>query len=59
HKFFAARSLADLDPGQLEKEIVGVHRLMQRDPELIVIPAHDLAAYPPESVYPNWVVAEN
>ena len=54
HKFFAARSLADLDLTRLEAEIVGVHRLIARDPALIVIPAHDAAAYPADAVYPLW-----
>lgn len=54
HKFFAARSLADLDLPRLEAEIVGVHRLIARDPALIVIPAHDAAAYPADAVYPLW-----
>ena len=54
HKFFAARDMADLDPAQLDSEIVGVHRLMARDPDLVVIPAHDVAAYPLGAVYPHW-----
>ncbi|MEQ1755866.1 MAG: MBL fold metallo-hydrolase [Micropepsaceae bacterium] len=54
HKFFAARAIADLDLPQMEAEIVGVHRLMARDPDLIVIPAHDAAAYPANATYPYW-----
>ncbi|MEQ1724582.1 MAG: MBL fold metallo-hydrolase [Sphingopyxis sp.] len=55
HKFFAARSIADLDPDQLAAEIVGVHRLMERDSDLTIIPAHDRAAYPAGGVYPQWI----
>jgi glyoxylase-like metal-dependent hydrolase (beta-lactamase superfamily II) len=54
HKFFAMRSKADLDPARLDGELAGIHRLMLRDPKLIVIPAHDTAAYPPGALYPNW-----
>ena len=55
HRFFAMRAKADLDPQRLDAELVGVHRLMARDPKLIVIPAHDAAAYPADAVYPHWV----
>lgn len=58
HKFFAARSMADLDLPRLDAEIAGIHRLMQRDHELIVIPAHDASAYPADGVYPNWIGGE-
>ena len=54
HKFITARALADLDLAALEAEIVGVHRLITRDPALTVIPAHDAAAYPATAVYPLW-----
>lgn len=55
HKFFAARAMADLDLALLEAEIAGVYRLMARDRELIVIPAHDTAAYPTGAIYPGWI----
>ncbi|MBL8536801.1 MAG: MBL fold metallo-hydrolase [Hyphomonadaceae bacterium] len=55
HKFFAARSMADLDLAQLDAEIAGVRRLIRRDPTLTVIPAHDVVAYPTDGVYPNWI----
>ncbi|MEQ1756202.1 MAG: MBL fold metallo-hydrolase [Micropepsaceae bacterium] len=37
-----------------DAEIVGVHRLLARDPELIMIPAHDAAVYLANAVYPHW-----
>ncbi|MBT9445262.1 MAG: MBL fold metallo-hydrolase [Hyphomonadaceae bacterium] len=55
NKFVAARAMADLDLNRLEEEIVGVHRLLVREPELIVVPAHDVAAYPSDALYPNWI----
>lgn len=54
HKFFAMRGIADLNLRQMDAEIVGVRRLMARDPELTIIPAHDVAAYPSNAVYPDW-----
>lgn len=54
HKFAAMRAMADLNLPQMDAEIVEVRRLMARDPELTVIPAHDFAAYPANAVHPNW-----
>lgn len=59
HKFAAARAIVDLDPGLLEKEIADVHQLMLRDPDLLVIPAHDAAAYPEGAIYPGWTDGQN
>lgn len=57
HKFFSMRGMVDVDLPRLDAELVGVHRLMKRDPGLIVIPAHDATAYPADAVYPNWLGA--
>lgn len=54
HKFFFMRNMVDVDLPRLDAELVGVHRLMARDPRLIVIPAHDAASYPADAVYPHW-----
>ena len=59
HKFAAARAIVDLDPSLLEKEIADVHQLMLRDPDLVVIPAHDAAAYPEGAFYPGWTDGQN
>ncbi|WP_374130272.1 MBL fold metallo-hydrolase [Sphingomonas sp. 28-62-20] len=55
HKFFAMRQMVDLDLPKMDAEIVGVRRLMARDPKLTVIPAHDTAAYPASAIYPRWI----
>lgn len=55
HKFFLMREKVDVDLPRLDAELVGVHRLMTRDPRLIVIPAHDATAYPADALYPHWV----
>lgn len=44
HKFWLSRWLVDGDPETLEYAIVQVHLLLQRYPELRVIPSHDLQA---------------
>lgn len=44
HKFWLSRWLVDADVETLEYAIVQVHLLMQRYPELRVIPSHDLHA---------------
>lgn len=55
HKFAAARAMVDFDVEKLDAEIAGVHDLMSRAPDLVVIPAHDANAYPAGSIYPNWI----
>lgn len=44
HKFWLSRWLVDADVATLEYAIVQVHLLMQRYPQLRVIPSHDLEA---------------
>lgn len=46
HKFALMRGLADGDLDTLDGEILRVHALMQAIPSLVVIPAHDVNAYP-------------
>lgn len=46
HKFAMMRTLADKDLEKLDAEILRVHQLMKAVPELMVIPAHDVVAYP-------------
>lgn len=55
HKFFLMRSMVDWNLDDLEREIVGINLLMDRDKGLVVIPAHDLEAYPQRAVYPEWI----
>jgi glyoxylase-like metal-dependent hydrolase (beta-lactamase superfamily II) len=38
---WVARKLVDVDEGEVRRSIVKVHQLMQKYPDLIVVPAHD------------------
>ncbi len=55
HKFALIRRVVDRDIDLLEDEIRNVNLLMRIDPSMIVVPAHDLDAYPPESAYPCFM----
>lgn len=46
HKFALMRAMNDRDLKSLETEILRVRALMAAVPELVVIPAHDVEAYP-------------
>ena len=55
HKSAMMRSMADGDIDGVEREIQRVHALMQHDPDLTVIPAHDYQAYPDGVIWPDWL----
>ncbi len=52
HKHALMRAIVDGDVDATEEEIRRVNALMQNDPDLNIIPAHDFEAYPPEAIYP-------
>ena len=58
HKSALMRSIVDKDADLLELEIQRVHALLQRYPDLVVIPAHDMEAYIPGSIYPEFFTSE-
>ncbi len=54
-KFWAASLLCDGDAEQTMASILQVRKLMQEQPELIVLPAHDAAAQAKLGYFPNWL----
>lgn len=54
-KFWLARDQADANPAQLRQSIVRVRELMQADPKLIVVPAHDARVHKRIGLYPKRV----
>ncbi len=55
HKHALMRAVADNDADGVEQEIARVHALMEHDPGLRVIPAHDFDAYGAAALYPDVV----
>lgn len=54
-KFWAASLLCDGDAEQTMASILQVRKLMQEQPELIVLPAHDAAAQAKLGYFPQWL----
>jgi len=52
HKHALMRAFVDRNVDVVEYEIQRVNALMESQPSLIVIPAHDFQAYPQEAIYP-------
>jgi hypothetical protein len=48
------RKLADYDEAEVRHSIVKVHQLMQKYPDLIVVPAHDRRVHDRISSLPNF-----
>jgi hypothetical protein len=44
-KSFAASSFADHDSDSTKAVIAQLHALLQANPELLIVPAHDLSAW--------------
>ncbi len=55
HKHALMRAFVDGDIDALEYEIKRVNALMEYQPSLIVIPAHDYQTYPQEAIYPDAI----
>lgn len=59
HKNAVMRAIVDRDVAGVEQELQRVHALMEREPGLVVVPAHDFNAYPSEAIFPGVIgVAE-
>lgn len=58
HKHALMRTIVDSDVDDVEQEISRVHALMQREPNLHVVPAHDFQAYPEGSLYTGFLDAQ-
>lgn len=54
-KFMFARKLVKENAGKTRKEIVRVHRLMEAQPEMVVIPAHDANVQSQIGYFPHFV----
>ncbi len=50
HKYWLLRSMVDEDVDELEHEIERVYQIMNANPALKVIPAHDFSAYPQDLI---------
>lgn len=48
-----ARGMVDAEPAVVRREIVRVHRLAQKRPELVIVPAHDRAVFERIAEFPN------
>lgn len=58
HKHALMRAIVDANVSDVEQELSRVHALMQHEPDLRVVPAHDFQAYPEGSLYPDFLGAQ-
>lgn len=54
-KFWVASKLVDRDAAQTLQAVVGVQNLLQAQPELVVLPAHDGRVQDGLGYFPHWV----
>lgn len=54
-KFWFSRKMVDNDQDATRQVLQQVHELLQREPELMVIPAHDAAVHQQLGYYPGWI----
>ena len=54
-KFWLSKRMVDNDPEGTRSQLEKVHRLLQEQPQLRVIPAHDEAVQRQLGYYPKWV----
>ncbi len=54
-KFWFSRNMVDNDHAATRQVLQQVHTLIQREPELMVIPAHDAEVHRQLGYYPTWV----
>lgn len=54
-KFWVSRRMVDNDREGTRQQLQKVHELMQQDPQLRVVPAHDEAVQREIGYYPEWV----
>lgn len=55
HKHALMRAIVDANVVGVEQEVSRVHALMQHDPNLHVVPAHDYQAYNLDAIYPDFI----
>ena len=55
-KFWLARSIVDHDADATLQTVRLIQRALQRDPKLVVVPAHDGAAQAALGFFPGWVI---
>ncbi|HSC82372.1 MAG TPA: MBL fold metallo-hydrolase [Pseudomonas sp.] len=54
-KFWISRNMVDNDPERTRQQLERVHSLLQREPQLTVVPAHDEIVQRKLGYYPHWV----
>lgn len=54
-KFWVAGKLVDADASQTQVTLEGVRSLMQAEPDLVVVPAHDSTVQDRLGYFPSWV----
>lgn len=54
-KFWISRNMVDNDRERTREQLQAVHSLLQEQPDLIVVPAHDEAVHRQLGYYPQWV----
>ncbi|MBT8765147.1 MBL fold metallo-hydrolase [Metapseudomonas boanensis] len=54
-KFWLSRLMVDNDREATHAQLRKVHELLQREPKLTVVPAHDAKVHDKLGYYPNWV----
>ncbi|MBC9250385.1 hydrolase [Pseudomonas alcaligenes] len=54
-KFWLSRKMVDNDPERTRQQLEKVHALLQQEPQLQIIPAHDEAVQRQLGYYPHWV----
>ncbi|PAU55411.1 MBL fold metallo-hydrolase [Pseudomonas indica] len=54
-KFWFSRRLVDQDRDATRQVLEQVHALLEREPELVVVPAHDANVHKQLGFYPQWI----
>ena len=54
-KFWVASVIVDRDRGQTLRSVEQVRAVTQKNPGLVVVPAHDAAVQDALGYFPNWV----
>lgn len=54
-KFWFSRRLVDQDRDATRQVLEQVHALLEREPELVIVPAHDANVHKQLGFYPQWI----
>ena len=54
-KFWFSRRLVDQDRDATRQVLEQVHALLDREPELVIVPAHDANVHKQLGFYPQWI----